>query len=365
MSNNYTMHQQWSTRPDDERFASLTDMLAHLKTEADQCRTLDTDSDMIRVISHSDNDLGVVGKSGNVAYLNNWSMNQLSAAAKSPANYLRQLPSTLAAQCLNHGLSVAPRASHQLYLRQVPANGSPAHLELRALTSPGYSRVLSAHVVDRLRALQANSPAWQAPQVYPRGDFGGSKVPCVGFSGDRDAYVCLQNESVGIADPAAPGEHLTRFILLVNSEVGAKKLDLTLGLCERVCGNFIIWNTKTIAQFSMRHYGDKIRREWHRGIGQIFNDYSALSAREETAKLQAASVKQIAGTKPEVIDALFKREIAGKQQISDAYDMAERHDRNPRTAWGIVHGLTRLSQMSPYADERIDLDRAASRVLDF
>jgi hypothetical protein len=365
MANNYTMHQQWSTRPDDERFSTLDAMLDHLKAEADQCRTLDTDSDMIRVISHGDNDLGVVGKSGNVAHLTHWSLNQLAGAAKSPAAYLRQLPSTLAAACLNHGLSVAPRASHQLYLRQCPANGTPAHLELRALTSPGYSRILTSNVVARLQALQSNNPEWQAPLVYRRGDFGGDREPCVGFSGDRDAYICLQNEGVGIADPAAPGEHLTRFILLVNSEVGAKRLDLTLGLCERICGNFIIWNSRTIAAFSMRHYGDKIRREWHRGIGQVFNDYSNLSARDETAKLQAAHVRQLGPGKPEVIDALFKREIATKQQIGDAYDMAERHDRNPRTAWGIVHGLTRLSQMSPYADERIDLDRAASRVLDF
>ncbi|PYQ25639.1 MAG: hypothetical protein DMF56_26970 [Acidobacteria bacterium] len=225
--------------------------------------------------------------------------------------------------------------------------------------------MLTANVVDRLRQLQQQNPDWQAPMVYRRGDFGGAKEPCAGFSGDRDAYICLQNESVGIADPAAPGEHLTRFVLLVNSEVGAKKLDLTLGLCERICGNFIIWNARRLATFSARHFGDRIKREWSRGIGTVFSDYAQLSATEETAKLQAAHVRQLGPKRDDVIDLLFKKEIATRQQLGDAYDMAEQHDRNPRTAWGIVHGLTRLSQLSPYADERLDLDRAAAKVLDF
>jgi len=322
---------------------------------------------MLQVVAGEDNSLGVVGKSGNTAKLTHWSMNQVATAASStPAQYMRQLPAPLAAQCLNHGLSVAPRASHQLYLRQVPANGSPAHLELRALTSPGYSRVLSAHVVDRLRALQQQNPDWRAPLVYTRGDFGGRKSPCVGFAGDRDAYIMLVNSAAQITDPADPsGDGLWRGILVLNSEVGAKRLDVVLFLCEYVCGNMIIWGFKQIAQFSMRHFGDRIKREWPRGIGAIFTDYSALSSREESAKLQAAHVKQLGAKREDVIDVLFKRQIAGKQQLSDAYDMAEQNDRNPRTAWGMVHGLTRLSQLSPYADERVDLDRAASRVLDF
>ncbi len=153
--------------------------------------------------------------------------------------------------------------------------------------------------------------------------------------------------------------------MLVNSEVGAKRLDLTLFLCERICGNFIIWGMRTIAAFSMRHFGDRIKREWHRGIASTFRDYQQLSSREESAKLQAAAAKELGPAKTDVIDVLFKREIATKQQIGDAYDLAEHYGRNPRSAWGIVHGLTRLSQMSPYADERIDLDKAAARVLDF
>jgi hypothetical protein len=38
-------------------------------------------------------------------------------------------------------------------------------------------------------------------------------------------------------------------------------------------------------------------------------------------------------------------------------------DANPRSIWGYVQGLTRLSQRTSWQDERFALDRAASRLL--
>ena len=43
--------------------------------------------------------------------------------------------------------------------------------------------------------------------------------------------------------------------------------------------------------------------------------------------------------------------------------MAEQHETNPRSVWGYVQGLTRLSQHTPWQDTRFTLDRAASRLL--
>ena len=46
-----------------------------------------------------------------------------------------------------------------------------------------------------------------------------------------------------------------------------------------------------------------------------------------------------------------------------AYVLAEHYEPNLRSVWGCVQGLTRLSQSTPYQDERFTLDRAASRLL--
>lgn len=74
----------------------------------------------------------------------------------------------------------------------------------------------------------------------------------------------------------------------------------------------------------------------------------------------------IAGTKEEVLDKLFGKKILSRDQLEAAYEIAEQTDQhggNPKTAWGMANGITRLSQQTPFADKRNQIDRAASKVL--
>lgn len=53
-------------------------------------------------------------------------------------------------------------------------------------------------------------------------------------------------------------------------------------------------------------------------------------------------------------------------RASEAYALTDRYSDvhgNPRSAWGFSSGVTRLSQSIGYADDRMELDRAAGRVL--
>ena len=59
----------------------------------------------------------------------------------------------------------------------------------------------------------------------------------------------------------------------------------------------------------------------------------------------------------------MRRIDLSQKQASEAYDLAERHEANPRSIWGYVQGLTRLSQRTSWQDGRFALDRAASRLL--
>lgn len=377
---NLQMHRQWANRPADERYADLRSMHNFLRGLALQSgsATVSTEDLIVTPINHGREGLALRNtRSGNAAELTNWSMTQLAAIAKAPASYLRTLDTKIAADCLNYSMSKQPRDTHQLYIRdsnrnpvlgegEVLAEDYTPDLTVRAITSPGYSRILTAQIVKRLIELQDQHPAWKAPMIYADGDFGGEKSPCVGFAGDRDAYICLIDEEHRITDPTdRAGNGLARGIMVMNSEVGAKRLDLICFLCEYICGNFIIWGFKQIAGISMRHFGDKIKREWSSGIGNAFVDYTKLSAREEEDKILHAAQKELGPAKENVIDLVNR--IAGipKQTATDAYEMAEKHDKNPRTAWGMVHGLTRVSQVSKHMDARIDLDRAAAQLMDF
>lgn len=377
---NTTMHRQWASRPADERFATLAEMYAALRAEAAQCGKSILGTERITVVptNHGGNGLALMGPSGQPAMLTHWSMSQISAIAKAPASYLRTLPAEIAARALNHSMSVQPREDHQLYLRNdapsanghvlTTGNGTAwsTQLTLRAITSPGYARIHTAKIVARLMELQEQRPSLKAPQVYKDGDWYADKAPCVGFAGDRDAYVWLIDEEQRIADPTdKTGQGLARGIMVLNSEVGSKKLDLIMFLCRFVCGNFIIWGYQQIPQISLRHFGDKIRREWSAGIGNAFSDYARLSAREEESKIQHAIVHQLGAKQDDVIDLLFRTKIVTKEQATDAYQLAERYDDNPRSSWGMVQGITRLSQTRKNMDDRIELDRAAARIMEF
>lgn len=355
---NYTMHRQWRSRPEDERFASLQAMYEHLLPMTHDSGVTVVQSDTLRVSAEGEK-LALVGEKGVPAEFTNWSLNQMSSIVGAPATYLRTLPTELAAANLNHGLSVVERSAHQLYIRR-----GDEGLTLRAINSPSYSRVLTVQVLKKLMALQNENSSWKAPMVYPNGDFGGEKQPTVGYASDRDAYVVLIDEDHRIADPTSQ-EGLARGIMLVNSEVGAKRLDLTLFLMRYICGNFIIWGYKQIASFSYRHIGERIQKEWANELGNIFHRYANSSSREETAKIQSATQKQLGPAKTDIVDLLFSKRLLSKQQAADAYDLAEQYEPDPRTAWGMAQGITRLSQVTPFADARFDLDRAATKVLEF
>ena len=64
-----------------------------------------------------------------------------------------------------------------------------------------------------------------------------------------------------------------------------------------------------------------------------------------------------------MLDTAVQRLEVSQKQAGEAYALAEQHETNPRSIWGYVQGLTRLSQRTPWQDGRFVLDRAASRLL--
>ena len=62
-------------------------------------------------------------------------------------------------------------------------------------------------------------------------------------------------------------------------------------------------------------------------------------------------------------EAVVQRLDLSRKQAAEAYSLAEVYESNPRSVWGFVQGLTRLSQRTPWQDARFALDRAAGRIL--
>src|SRR5687767_5857002 len=101
--NLFSASNQWATRPADERFWGISD--ARAAAEAYKATAVEFERPWgdLRVEAIN-GDVKLIGKAGLPATLTHYAFGQLANKAGAPAEYLRRLPATLAAQNVNHGL---------------------------------------------------------------------------------------------------------------------------------------------------------------------------------------------------------------------------------------------------------------------
>jgi hypothetical protein len=108
--------------------------------------------------------------------------------------------------------------------------------------------------------------------------------------------------------------------------------------------------------------GASIHEAWTSSLNAVRVALDATLADDRTVLLRAAS-QELGPTREAVIESAMQRLELSRKHALDAYTLAEEHESNPRSIWGYVQGLTRLSQRTSWQDERFALDRAASRLL--
>ena len=171
---------------------------------------------------------------------------------------------------------------------------------------------------------------------------------------------CLSRDLDDPTDPSHAG--LFRGFILRNSDVGAAALTLDVFLFRAVCGNHIIWGFQHVVGFRRRHVGASIQDAWTTSLESVRGALDADAAHDRLVLLRATS-QELGPTRDAVVDAVVQRLDLSQKQAAEAYTLAEVHETNPRSVWGYVQGLTRLSQRTPWQDGRFSLDRAASRLL--
>jgi len=353
----FTAHREWATRPPDERFDSVQALYdaaraRRLGTEERDIETVDLGIEAVApdVIALRDAD-------GRPAALTHWSFEQLATIVGAPPKYLRTLPASIASAALNFGLRRQRREQHQLFTDHA------APWTVHAITSPRYARVHHDELAERVLDLMAAHPAWQLPLGYKDGVWGAERVPSGAYLGDRDMFLIMVDGNRDLEDPTDPSQSgLFRGFILRNSDVGAAALTLDAFLFRRVCGNHIIWGFQHVAAFRRRHVGTSIQTAWSDSLASVRTALDADPSADR-AILVRASATEIAPTRDGVIDAVTSRLDLSRKHASEAYGLAEQHETNPRSVWGYVQGLTRLSQHTPWQDDRFALDRTASRLL--
>lgn len=369
--------RQWATRPPDQRFSSLQELLQatvnHRKAAVQargEYRNLTALPQGEEIMLKGNSDLQVA--------LSSWAFSQLCSRAVAPAAYLRTLPAAMACTLLNYGLQQNRDDSQFAMLLSKTDQGMIS----RAILSPSYSRIWNFELVDRLMQLPAG---WRVPPARPAfpGQPGsrpatledvlqdqghglsvkvGDMIAPAGlYASFEDMFVFLINETARIDDGTPEG--LSRGFFLRNSEVGKNSLSLITFMYRHVCGNHIVWGASHVRELNIRHVGAADER-FVREVEVELKAYSEASASEDEALISSAKQFRIAASKDAVIDLIFKRGILSRVRADEAYQLAERHEDNPQSAWGFAQGVTRMSQLQPNADARVEIDRAASKVLE-
>lgn len=354
----FKAHQQWASRPDDERFPSIRALYDATKAYAATAVEADVPFSSLRAEARN-GEVVLIGKENVPAKLTNWSFGQLASRASAPGNYLSTLPATLAVQNINYGLkhrAEEPNTSDDanLLLHQ---NGG---MLCRAITTQKYERIWNWEVAERLLDLEANG--WEPA----RPDFNttGNDFPAL-YASDHDmfAFIRLANQTVPQpTDNSLPPMY--KGLIYWNGEVGDRKIGAMKFLYNSMCGNHIIWGASELVEISARHVGNV--RERISEFEVAIKKYANESTSDLEATIKAAHQKVIASTKEGVLDFLFGKRSIGltRKTLEAAYDaVVPSQDGDPNTVWGMVQGLTRHSQTIPYADKRQDVDKASARIL--
>lgn len=357
-------HKQWANRPDDERFRTLDDLHADALKDKETSYTVEGKAGDVHCESEGSNLLLTMDE--NRWQLTNYGFEQVCGRVGCPANYIARIPTDLAQQCIEHGLRERPNeAQREIYV--TPDRVDPKVKKFRSMLSGRYERIHDADVTERL--LELGSNGWKVPPSL------GDK-PAGLYRGERDLFAFLIDGGSFLDEPGKGGADggLHRGVFVSNSEVGYRKLNVTSFFHRGVCGNHLVWGLESSISIDLIHVGD-IREEWTVKVSGAVEEFAKASAKKDLTLIRRAQKLRLGENKDEVLDNLFgigsrikRRSVFTEKRNAAAWEAAEENadvDGDPRTAWGMLNGFTRISQDEPYAEKRAKIDNAAGRMLQY
>lgn len=355
--------RQWATRPADERFTSLDELVAHMSHKREISRSTVVSSRRLEAAPIAEDEsrksLVVVGPDGTPTVPTNWAFGQMAARVKAPAGYLRTLPADIAADAINYGMFRRDIEDVGCLLR---ANGGP--VELSAMTGPSYGRVWNA---DIARALRERFGDGVTGQFTVPGEFGKAlsqvtKDNTTIFGSDRDMFVFLADEKNRITIPdrrnGQSGE-MSRGFFVWNSEVGAQTFGIATFLFDYVCCNRMVWGAQGYEEIKVRHTSGAPDR-WIEEVAPAIESYANKSTQTITEAIAAAKDARLAPDRVE--DFLAKRYTRSQAKAISMAHMAD-EDRPIETLWDASVGATAYARGIKFQNERVEIERKAGQIL--
>lgn len=364
-------HRQWATRPDDERYLDLTSMLADALYLQGISRSTTLPATQLRAREAPGNEIVLYNpKRENSAphNPNHWSFSQLCTRIKAPADYLRRLPASLAAENINAGLSSLGEHRLGVYASVDRSDAANPVRTIRAVTGPDYGRVPNADIIQALmdRFGDGMSGDFRVPGIFGRKLTFNTIQDTTLFMGDRDMFVFLADEERRIELPNRRNGRkgsLARGIMVGHSEVGAQTIWIAAFLFDYVCANRIVWGVEAFRELKVRHTAAAPDRFMAEVLPLVREIGTAPAAPMET-RLRAAQAKRIGDGRRE--DAL--RFLTNQFGAKTGAQMMASHDREEgrpvETLWDAATAATAYAKSISHQDSRVTIEVKAGKILD-
>lgn len=363
---------EWFSRPDDEKFLSLTDLYDNVRKRAERATTRIVESRSVRVEAKSDNPerltLFVPGEDMPIAPTN-WSFGQLSSLVGAPASYLRSLPAALAGINLQHGL--LSHRGEQVKLLQT----QDGRAELRAVTGPDYGRIWDHELVAAVMNIAGDGVGdtrWKVPGILdwssmhynPYVDV--TRDTTTLYASDRDVFLFLVDDTHPIeAGRLANGDPdlFFRGFYCWNSEVGSKTLGIATFYLRAVCMNRNLWGVENFEEISIRHSKFAANRFAHEAAPALEN-FAASSASGFIQGIRAARERIVARTDEDRLTFLRGQGFSKAETGKIIANVLAEEGHPPASLFDFVQGITAHARSKSNQDSRLDVEAKGRRLLE-
>jgi hypothetical protein len=363
---------EWFSRPDDERYLSLTALHQAVRRRAERATARTVESRAVRVEASRDDAerlaLTVPGRDEPVSPTH-WSFGQLCSLVGAPATYMRQLPAPLAGINLQHGL-----LNHRAELVKT-LEADDGRVELRAVTGPDYGRIWDHELVAAVQRIAGDGTGdtrWKVPGVLdwatmthnPFVDV--SKGTTTLYASDRDVFLFLVDDThpieAGRLADGSPDLYFRGFYAW-NSEVGSKTLGIASFYLRAVCQNRNLWGVEDFQEITIRHSKFAAQRFAHEAAPALAR-FANSSPAPFVAGIKAARERIVARTDEDRESFLRKRGFSKPETAKIIETVLNEEGRAPESLFDFVQGITALARGKAHQDARLELEGKAKTLMD-
>lgn len=360
-------NRQLFKRSTDESYDTFDSFIDKLRSDYERSNEIIVDKRNVRFSTRpTDSGLSeelVSELDGNAYGMNNWSFTQFCNAAKVPINLAQALLPGTVATILNERSHFYSNGVAKCLVQQVSTGN---HL-LRSVYSTSYARVPNLTIAEIVRD-KAEGEYGMVPGGHMAGKCGvgisaeeaermGLRKSAGLYVGERDMFMFLLSpDKIEVRDtPFYVGFYVA------NSEVKDSTLSLTSFICDGVCANHLIWGAKDVQDVRWVHKGDpdNIMFQFQTALDFFLAKYMEQKS-DFAIMIERANEIEFAPDRDKCYDRLSTYGFTRNQAIGAVTYASDRYQDNWNKLWPITSGLTYVSQTSWNQDDRIDVDKKAS-----